>query len=72
MTSSSAVLHVTPGRHGAWLVTAEDQASPLSEHHDASAAVRAASSAVRERGGGEVFVHDRYHHVHPHRCDARD
>jgi hypothetical protein len=68
MPDSSALLHVAPGRHGDWVVTDDETREPLSEHTDATAALRAATARAERAGGGEVLVHDRYHHVHPHRC----
>lgn len=70
MPTEPALLHVFPGRRGAWIVVESDTDAPLSEHHDASAALRAATARAERRGGGDVLVHDRYHHVHPHHCTA--
>ena len=61
-------LHVRPGHQGAWIVTEPGVDEPLSEHDDASAALRAATEHARERGLDEVVVHDRYHHAHLHHC----
>lgn len=65
VTSDTPTLHVRAASRGGWLVVDEDrQASPLSEHSDATAAERAARDELRARGGsGEVLVHDRYNRV---------
>lgn len=63
--TESSTLHVRAASRGAWLVVDEDRAAtPLSEHLEATAAVRAARDVLRSRGGaGEVLVHDRYNRV---------
>ncbi|WP_187368798.1 DUF2188 domain-containing protein [Baekduia soli] len=72
MTGHPSVLHVSPGHDGAWVVADdEDRDTQLSRHADASEALRVATERLRRHGGGEVLVHDRYHHVHPHRCAGR-
>jgi hypothetical protein len=63
-------LHVHPGHQGAWIVTEPGVDEPLSEHYDASAALRAATEHARERGLDEVVVHDRYHHGHRYHSAA--
>jgi hypothetical protein len=65
VTSESPTLHVRAASRGGWLVLDEDRdTAPLSEHLDATAALRAARDELRARGGdGEVLVHDRYHRV---------
>jgi hypothetical protein len=70
MPDRSALLHVAPGRHGDWVVSDDKTPEPLSAHRDATAALRAATARAERAGGGEVLVHDRYHHVRPHRCAA--
>jgi hypothetical protein len=62
--SESPTLHVRASR-GGWLVLDEDRdAAPLSEHLEATAALRAAREELRARGGdGQVLVHDRYNRV---------
>jgi hypothetical protein len=71
MPTESTLLHVFPGRLGAWFVVETDTGKPLAEHDDASAALRDATARARTRGGGEVLLHDRYHHVHLYRCAGR-
>jgi hypothetical protein len=71
MSSHHAAVHVTPGPDGRWIVAAEEGDRPLSEHADASAAVRAAARQAARRGDPEVLVHDRYHHIHHHRPAQR-
>jgi hypothetical protein len=71
MPTESTLLHVFPGRRGAWVVAEPDTGEPLAEHADASAALRDATARAQTRGGGEVLVHDRYHHVHPYHCAAQ-
>jgi hypothetical protein len=36
----------------------------VSEHADAHAAAAAARRHAEATGGGDVIVHDRYHHLH--------
>lgn len=70
-TAESAPLHVIPRARGRWAVTERAGSSyVLSEHADASAALRAASHEARSRGCREVLVHDRYFHVHHHHAAA--
>ncbi|HET6506061.1 MAG TPA: hypothetical protein VFG42_04690 [Baekduia sp.] len=73
MTSRSPTLHVLAASRGGWLVVDEDHnATPLSEHLEATAALRAARAELRARGGaGEVLVHDRYHRVQRRVTGAR-
>jgi hypothetical protein len=66
VTTATPTLHVVAASRGGWLVVDEDRA-PLSEHSDASAAVRAAGAELRARDGGELVVHDRYHRVRARR-----
>jgi hypothetical protein len=63
--SETPTLHVRAASRGGWLVVDEDRdATPISEHLDATAALRAARDELRARGGnGEVLVHDRYNRV---------
>jgi hypothetical protein len=68
MASDSALLHVAPGPRGAWTVVDDASSEALSEHAAAAAARRAAAARAERAGGGEVLVHDCYHHVHAHRC----
>jgi hypothetical protein len=65
VTTESPTLHVRAASRGGWLVVDEDRdAAPLSEHPDATTALRAARDELLARGGdGEVLVHDRYHRV---------
>lgn len=66
MPSETPTLHVRAASRGGWLVVDEDRdaSAPLSEHLEATAALRAAREELRARGGnGEVLVHDRYNRV---------
>jgi hypothetical protein len=67
---SSPTIHVKP-RDGRWVVQPEGVERPVSEHGDATAAAAAAAAHAEAAGGGDVLVHDRYHHVHLTRRDRR-
>jgi hypothetical protein len=68
-----SALIVTPRDERIWQVRLDGSTEPLSEHEDATAALRAATDHARRIGGGDVLLRDRQHHVHlARRVVARD
>lgn len=61
---SPETLHVEPTSTGAWMVHRERDPAPLSEHAEATQAIRAAMRRGTEAGRPVVLVHDRYFRVH--------
>jgi Uncharacterized protein conserved in bacteria (DUF2188) len=58
------LVHVTCGRTGVWMVVAEDDDRPLSEHASETDAERAALALAAALPDARVLVHDRYSRVH--------
>ena len=57
------VVQVRCGPHGEWFIQEGQGGDPLSWHDNETAAEAAAIDHVRHRGGGHVYVRDRYHRV---------
>lgn len=59
------IIHVRCGPHGEWFVQEGPHGDPISWHSNETEAEAAAIEHLHRRGGGHVFVRDRYHRVHP-------
>ena len=68
---SMTTLYVEP-INGHWIVRGADATSPLTEHHEAGAASRAAFAQARAGGATHVQVRDRYNRSRRFATPARE